>query len=239
MKLPLPRGIKKFIRKKIISCLHVLKYKQYLQFSYAQNGEDMILRSFLPNVKKGLYIDVGAHHPQRFSNTYFFYRKGWQGINIDAMPGSMEAFKKERPRDINIEAAISNQEEELTFYIFNDPALNTFSEKDANYFDRNGDFRLIEKKKITTCMLSSVLDKYLPEHRKIDFLSIDAEGWDLHVLKSNNWDKYIPEIVLVEERGHNHVDDVLEGDVYKFMRSIHYHLVAKTYNTLFFKKNIV
>ena len=27
-----------------------------------------------------------------------------KGINIDAMPGSMQAFNKFRPRDINIEA---------------------------------------------------------------------------------------------------------------------------------------
>lgn len=53
--------------------------------------------------KIGFYVDVGAHHPMRFSNTYFFYRMGWSGINIDAMPGSMKEFKKYRRRDINLE----------------------------------------------------------------------------------------------------------------------------------------
>ena len=70
---------------------------------YSQNGEDLILNRFLENKKNGFYIDIGAHHPIRFSNTYLFYKKGWRGINIDAMPGSMDLFNKIRSRDINIE----------------------------------------------------------------------------------------------------------------------------------------
>lgn len=86
----------------------------------------MILRRIFENVENGFYVDVGAHHPKRFSNTFYFYKKGWSGINIDAMPGSMSLFNKIRPRDINIEAAVSNEKEEVIFYIFNEVALNTF-----------------------------------------------------------------------------------------------------------------
>ena len=63
--------------------------KMKANLCYSQNGEDLILNRFLENKEKGFFIDVGAHHPIRFSNTYFFYKKGWSGINIDAMPGSM------------------------------------------------------------------------------------------------------------------------------------------------------
>ena len=28
----------------------------------------------------GFYIDVGAHHPKRFSNTYLFYKKGGEEL---------------------------------------------------------------------------------------------------------------------------------------------------------------
>src|SRR5580700_9536062 len=98
----------------------------YLE-SYAQEGEDMVMRRFFESrATPGFYVDVGAHHPQRFSNTYFFYRQGWRGINIDAMPGSMKAFETLRPRDINIEAAVSAEHQSLTYAIFNEPALNSF-----------------------------------------------------------------------------------------------------------------
>lgn len=72
-------------------------------------------------------MDVGAHHPKRFSNTHYFYKKGWRGINIDAMPGGMRLFRKIRPKDINLEIAISDKKRVLTYYVFNDHALNGFS----------------------------------------------------------------------------------------------------------------
>jgi len=40
--------------------------------SYSQEGEDMILRRLFGKQKKGFYVDIGAHHPKRFSNTFFF-----------------------------------------------------------------------------------------------------------------------------------------------------------------------
>ena len=67
----------------------------------------MLLDRFLCQRPSGFYVDVGAHHPIRFSNTFRLYRKGWRGLNIDANPGSMKRFHHTRPRDINIEAAVS------------------------------------------------------------------------------------------------------------------------------------
>jgi hypothetical protein len=77
-----------------------------VHLSYAQEGEDMVLRRIFEDQPLGFYVDVGAHHPVRFSTTYFFYRRGCRGINIDATPGSMDAFRRLRPRDINLEVAI-------------------------------------------------------------------------------------------------------------------------------------
>ena len=102
-------------------------FSEFAHKSYSQEGEDMILRRIFENQENGFYVDVGAHHPKRFSNTYFFYKHGWKGINIDALPNSMSLFKKLRPRDVNIEQPISDNVESLTYYHFNEPALNGFS----------------------------------------------------------------------------------------------------------------
>ena len=74
--------------------------------SYSQEGEDLLLRRIFEHQKNGFYVDVGAHHPFRFSNTYLLYKCGWRGINIDAMPGSMRLFRRFRARDINIECGV-------------------------------------------------------------------------------------------------------------------------------------
>ena len=81
---------------------------RYSNISYSLQGEDMVLKELFADKNQGFYVDVGAHHPFRFSNTYLFYKKGWRGINIDAMPRSMELFDKFRPRDINIECGVAS-----------------------------------------------------------------------------------------------------------------------------------
>ncbi len=201
--------------------------------SYSQEGEDMILRRIFERKRRGFYVDIGAHHPKRFSNTYYFYRKGWRGINIDATPGSMSKFRKMRSRDINLEVAISDKKQQLLFYIFNDPALNTFDEKLAKLRDGKNGYKIINKIYLQTYTLEEVLDKYLPPGTEIDFLSIDVEGLDFQVLKSNNWSKYRPRVVLVEILKSS-LSDLLNSDVVNYMKKIEYEIFAKTFNTVFF-----
>ena len=112
----------------------------------AKEGEDIILSEFFPNKTDGFYVDVGAHHPMRFSNTHMFYKKGWRGINIDAMPGSMKAFERKRPRDINLEIGVSGKEGEMTFYMFDDPALNGFSMEISKDRDKNSNFEILRRR---------------------------------------------------------------------------------------------
>ncbi len=209
---------------------------RYSEFSFAQEGEDMILRRFLGNKTDGFFVDIGAHHPIRFSNTYRFYLDGWRGINVDAMPGSMLPFQKKRPRDINLEVPVSDKKEVLKFYIFNEPALNTFSEKEAQAKDGKNNYKITDVKELQTVTLEDILHEHLPTGQQIDFMSVDVEGLDLRVLQSNNWEKYRPEYLLVEDLMSD-VSDSLEGPLYKFLHSKDYKLVARAYNTAFYHDN--
>ena len=202
---------------------------------YSQEGEDIILSEFFPNKTDGFYVDVGAHHPMRFSNTHMFYKKGWRGINIDAMPGSMKAFERKRPRDINLEIGVSGKEGEMTFYMFDDPALNGFSMEISKDRDKNSNFEIIEERKIKTYPLSKILDKYLPKDQKIDFMSIDVEGLDMMVLESNDWKRYSPRYLLVECIGDT-VEDIMQDKIYRFLSEKGYKIVGKTYRTLILRK---
>jgi FkbM family methyltransferase len=200
--------------------------------SYSQEGEDLILERIFATQAGGFYVDVGAHHPQRFSNTYKLYRRGWRGINIDAMPGSMDAFRRLRPRDINLEIGISREPGTLRFFMFNDAALNTFDSGLAA--ERNhGQYRIIGEAEIKTDTLAHVLKEHLPPGERIAVLSVDVEGLDLPVLESNDWSRYRPECICVE---HN-VPDVLElpqTPLYQLLAPLGYKLNAKTANTLLF-----
>lgn len=236
----------KSLIKKFVDILTPRRLKQYYRseidrellfgtISYSQEGEDLLLQRIFENKVSGFYVDVGAHHPERFSNTYLFYKKGWRGINIDAMPGSMELFKELRPGDVNLEVPISDKAQNLMYYVFDERALNSFSSENAEKYILNG-YKVERKIHLQTKRLDELLEEYMTDGQTIDFLSIDVEGLDYQVLCSNDWKKYRPKFVLIEDLAGNTVDKLMkEGISYRFMEEKGYKLYAKTLNTLFFK----
>jgi FkbM family methyltransferase len=205
----------------------------YASKSNSQEGEDMILQRIFARKEFGFYVDIGAHHPRRFSNTCLFYRKGWSGINIEPNPDAGAAFQKERPRDINLQVGISDHEGRLTYYFFNDPALNSFDRELTDSRVENTSYRVIGTKEVAVRRLDAVLREHLPPGVNIDFLSIDVEGLDMAVLRSNDWDAFRPKVVLVEALEVS-LEDVLASEVFQFMKNRGYQLFAKTVNTLIF-----
>src|SRR5437879_2682243 len=117
--------------KRLLDKLFANTERRLSNVCFGQEGEDLILDRLMGGRTKGFYVDIGAHHPIRFSNTYLFSKRGWHGINVDAEPGSMALFRKMRPRDINIESGVGERAGTMLFYRFNEPALNTFDEKEA------------------------------------------------------------------------------------------------------------
>jgi FkbM family methyltransferase len=200
----------------------------FSEFSFSQEGEDMILRRLFEDRASGFYVDVGAHHPQRFSNTNHFYLSGWHGINIDAMPGSMQPFRQLRPRDINLEIGVSASSGTLVYYAFNEPAVNSFSKETADRIIEIGKYQLQSASPIPTRSLAEILDEYLPTNQTIDFLTIDVEGLDQVVLRSNNWKRFRPTIILTETIHTSSASGI------EFLNSLGYREVCSTLRTQFF-----
>lgn len=209
-------------------------FNSFRNNSYSQEGEDLILNKLFDNKTTGFYVDIGAHHPKRFSNTFIFYKKGWQGINIEPNPEIIPLFKKLRPRDINLQVGISDTEKTLTYYMFSEPALNTFSKYREEILISNHNSQLINQVDVQSTTLKKILTEYLKPKRKIDFMTIDVEGFDYQVLNSNDWNKFRPSIVLVEDSSFDCQVPNL-SKIYNFMLNVDYSLISKTYKTLFFK----
>ncbi len=230
--------IKNYIKKIILPKKeYKSKIDEYSNLSYSQEGEDLVLKRIFGEQKTGFFVDIGAHHPKRFSNTYIFYLQGWRGINIDPLPGTKALFDKERPEDINIEVGISEIENELTYYAFNEPALNTFDKVEAYKKNELKHYFIKEETIIKTYPLSSILEKHLNPNQQIDFMSIDVEGLDLQVLKSNNWFKFKPRIILVEELRTSISQIIKESLTHSYLISLNYQLHYRTFNTSFYKLN--
>jgi len=220
----------------VTGCLRRLGgiFDEYWTPSYSQEGEDILLTRLLGVRRQGFYVDVGAHHPRRFSNTFLFYKMGWRGINIEPSPVAIAEFNRLRPRDTNVAVGVGESKGELEYFEFDDPALNTFSEELMRKRERSTPYRMVNRKRIAVDRLDAVLRRTLPPDHKIDFLSIDTEDFDLQVLHSNDWQVYRPDFVLVEA-----LDFVMleapTHPVQRFMSAVGYGLVAKTMNTLFYR----
>ena len=197
--------------------------------SYSQEGEDILLNRIIGDINfKGSFVDIGAHHPVKYSNTYKFYQAGWRGINIEANPGSMKAFNEIRPEDINIEMPVSDREEELTFYMFNHPELNTFSRTQALDWDGKFDVRLREERKLKTSTLNKILKENSPGRNEFDLLSIDVEGMDLRIIKSIDFSEIKFRFIIAEDEL-NDIVNVTEGEMFRYLTSRGYRLVSKLF----------
>lgn len=211
---------------------HILLLKNWLlnrhgKISYSQEGEDLILARIFEGQRQGFYIDVGAHHPLRFSNTYLLYLNGWTGINIDATPGSMDAFRLLRSRDINLEMAIGRKKESKTYYLFDEPALNTFDKKLIKPNQKHG-YQLIGQQEIELLPLSTVINKYA-NNQIIDLLTIDVEGMDYQVLESMDWAHQI-KVVVIEQLSTD-LKKLSTTPSHKLLTKKGYSLFAKTVNS--------
>lgn len=206
----------------------------YAAKSYSQEGEDLLLTRVFSGQKRGFYVDVGAHHPRRFSNTQLLYERGWSGINIEPNPEALPEFAAARRRDINLQVGISDRAGVLTYHCFDDPALNTFDPELVKRRLETTSYRVVRTIEVPVARLEDLLARHVPADRRIDFFTIDAEGHDYAVIQSNDWDRWRPRWVLVESLGLS-MQEVMEGEISRFLRTKHYELFAKTYNTLFFR----
>lgn len=225
--------MKKTLKQFAISILDYFRHKK----SYSQDGEDVVLASFYEDTKyyHGFYVDIGAHHPVRFSNTWMFYKKGWRGINIDPTPGSMIPFKFMRRQDINLEIGIGQKSETILFHCFNEPALNTFDIELANERNTGKPYKILKKIEVRTEPLSNILNTFLPKGKQIDFFTIDVEGLDLQVLQSNDWEKYSPKYILVEDI-YFRISKPNTSPIYEFLCNQGYEIVSVLKRTIIYKK---
>ena len=204
----------------------------YGRRSYAQEGEDLVVDRMMDGCNDGFYVDVGCHHPFRFSNTYLFYRKGWRGICIDALPGTAALFRRWRPRDQVLETGVGEEKATLTYHMFNEPALNTFDPAVVARHDGLRSYRVTGTRQVPVEPLAAILGR-LGVERRIDFMSVDVEGFDLSVLRSNDWRKYRPKMIIAECAAATL--DELQGDPVKvFLHERGYQVHAKTGRSVIF-----
>ena len=213
--------------------------KKYFSFS----GVDVLIENIFRNQKKGFYVDVGCQHPIKNNNTYLLHKKGWSGLNIDLDQDNINLFNLSRSKDTNICIAISSTvSEKNLFFYHNKSPINTIDPKVSKFQKA----KVKEIKKIKTNTLNNILDSLVINENKIDLLSVDVEGHELDVFYGLDFDKYSPDVIVVEfldlslskiEIKSQNISRILDSNLYKFIISKNYTLVNFIYADLVFVKN--
>lgn len=207
--------------------------------SYSQCGEDLILNFLFEwlGISLPTYMDIGAHHPVYLSNTYYFYRKGSRGVCVEPDPGLFRGLKKKRKKDVCLNVGVGSENKEAVFYVMSQKTLNTFSLKEAERYQKDGRYTIVDKIKIPICDINQLIAENFDECP--NFISLDVEGMDLIVLQALNFKKHRPEVFCVETLTFttDNSEEKLTG-IIDYMIDNDYLVYGDTYiNTIFVDKH--
>ena len=202
----LPPNIQFKIRSSILGRI-VLLIKSY-QLSlksnefFSQFGEDAILEKYLKEVK-GFYLDIGSGDPVRGSNTYFLYKKGWNGILIDPLTRNIFSSKVIRRKDMIIQGLVGAINKSYPFFEMYPYEYSTTNNERVNDLINKGKAKLVKKVQLHTYSVSDLrlnIDLDQPS-----LLSVDCEGLDLEVLKTIDLKTIKFRVICVEDFDFNPV----------------------------------
>lgn len=210
--------------------------------SYSQSAEDLIVRYFLRHVMNHSgninYLDIGANHPTKLSNTFLFYKENTPnggGVLIEPDDFMCKRLRNIRPNDtvLNVGVASNELEEEIDFYVFNHSALSTCSKSEKDHYLNLG-YSLIDVKTVKTVNINSLIQNHF-ESSGLDILSIDVEGLDFQILNSLHLELVRPKVIIVETIRHDSRKQLKKNDqIEVLLRNVDYSVYADTFiNTIF------
>ncbi len=197
------------LKRFVFACYH--SYTP-IRKSYSQYHEDNLILHELRdwNYKDSIYVDVGANHPTRISNSYLLYRKGWSGITVEPNGGLIKLHRLFRSRDVQVNVGCGAEASFLRFYVSRTPVLSSFAKNEVEH--------ILRVKYLPVLTVDQLLAPF--QDKKIAMLSIDTEGFDLNVIKGATETLKRTYLVCVEANDndeHNKITSLLAEDFEHFV----------------------
>jgi Methyltransferase FkbM domain len=218
------------------SMMSLLEEVRAMRISYSQFGEDLVVRMhFMGNFDNsvGRFIDVGAFHPFKYSNTMLLSQLGWRGINIDCNPVKIAGFKKLRPQDYNICAAVGEGPRDMVYLEYLGEGLtNRIAEAgEKNLLSAIGE-KPLKVMPIRVTTLTNVIEQSAFRGQHFHYLNVDCEGQDLSVLRGLDFSRYSPDLITAEA-----LTETARAKLIAFLAGLGYELTGIVRLTLFFRKS--
>ncbi len=229
---PLAGLLTKSVAFRFLFLLRKIFFTRATRKYFSQYGEDIVYDRVINLKREGFFVDVGCYHPTKYNNTYKLYKRGWRGINIDLDDIKIQAFNLRRPGDINVLCAVSDEEAAVPLYASGFYSLTQTLDPESAM--KTAGAGLTPKvRHVQTKTLTSIIDQTRYKDCKIDLLSVDVEGFELKVLKSLDFERFQPKIVVVESQARA-LNQVLNSEVYRYLTARGYDLFNWTGPSLLF-----
>lgn len=201
--------------------------------SYSQFGEDRVLAGLL-GLDGGFYVDIGANHPIRYSNTYLLYCRGWKGILVEPNPVLCDSLRRIRRRDLVVNAAVDSHDGECEMYFSKSSDLiSGIGPLTTGPWRRSVDD--CEVRSVPAFSISTLLDRHAPR-QTVDFMNIDVEGHEMACLSGIDFHRHRVDLIAIEMHGFD-VQEPSSSEVWSFLKSVGYRLVALCPPTGFFRRS--
>lgn len=186
-----------------LSAMHNTVDNVNVNISFSQSGEDSIIKYILDTIgrqiKNCTYLDLGANHASLLSNTYSFYSQGARGVLLEANPELARELTEKRPEDVVINKCLAEKSSgKLNFYIMNGDGLSTTDYQSAqNFIKENPSLEITKTISVDSVTINEIITEYFPE-KAPDIMNIDIEGMELAILKTTDFEKFRPLIIICE-----------------------------------------
>ena len=141
--------------------------------SYSQRDEEKHILDYFGN--DGVFLDIGAYHPETFSNVRALYARGWTGVLVEPSPSCFPVIQ-DFYKDTKVEVyncAIGNETEEIEFWDSNGDALSSTDTKHVEKWTKNYGSKF-DKITVQCYTLEDLIE--LSSYKQFNFVSIDVEN---------------------------------------------------------------
>jgi FkbM family methyltransferase len=182
---------------------------------------------------EGIMVEVGGGLPNWISNSKHFRDNGWRTIVFEPNPDFYKQFLEQNIECYNF-ACSDKDEKNVSFSVCDNNSGLSFSGLDIRYSAFDPNTMSLSNVTVDTIRLDTFFES--KNIQKIDFMTIDVEGWELEVMSGFDISKVYCRYIILENFQHDpRYDQKMQQIGYQKIYQLNYDYIYEKVNLLRFK----